>query len=97
MSVWLRAVAKSATRSPAEWAVLMAIAEHTPGPHRAAWPSVPRIAADTGLSVRHVRRCIGALRARGILRPAPDPDPLPGMPKTKARAYFIHVPGFTPA
>ena len=50
MSAWMRTVAETPCESPAEWAVLMAVAVHCGSADGLAWPSVRRLAAMTGLS-----------------------------------------------
>jgi hypothetical protein len=53
--------------SSTEKFVLFIIADYyNPKQHR-AWPGVPRIAADTNLSERSVRRQIAALEGRGLI------------------------------
>lgn len=47
-------------------AVLFALASRTKADGK-AWPSVERIAQDSGVSVRHIKRIIGTLEDSGVL------------------------------
>ena len=86
---WLRAVAETPCQSPAEWAVLMAVAVHCGTAGGLAWPSVRRLAGMTGLSERWVTRCLGGLVARGVLVEHDPPERLPGMRRIRTRAYMV--------
>lgn len=54
------------TLSSAERFVLLAVEVHI-GDHAEGWPTQERIARQTGLSVRQVRRCLEVLSTRGFL------------------------------
>ena len=89
MSAWLREVADTPCESPAEWAVMMAVAVHCGSADGLAWPSVSTLAGMTGLSRRWVIRCLASLVARGVLAECDPPARLPGMRKIRTRAYSI--------
>ena len=91
VSAFMRRVAAVRCGSPAEWAVLMCIAVHCGEDDGLAWPSVGRIATQTGLSRKHVSSMIGRLLARGVLRREPVPERLPGMRKIRTRAYSVRL------
>lgn len=93
MSAWLRQVAETPCDSPAEWAVLIAIAIHCGEADGLAWPAVSTIAGMTGLSERWVTRCLGALVDRGVLIETAPPERLPHMRKIRTRAYYIGKSG----
>lgn len=89
MSAWLRQVAETPCESPAEWAVLVAVAIHCGSADGLAWPSVRRLAGMTGLSERWVTRCLGQLVARGVIVESEPPERLPHMRRIRTRAYSI--------
>ena len=89
MSAWLRAVADTPCETPAEWAVMMAIAVHCGRADGMAWPSVRRLARMTGVSERWVTRCLARLVERGVLIEGDPPERLPGMRRIRTRAYSI--------
>ena len=89
MSAWLRDVAATPCDSPAEWAVLMAVAVHCGRADGVAWPSVRRIAGMTCLSERWVTRCLASLAARGVIVECDPPERLPGMRRIRTRAYSV--------
>ena len=90
---WLRAVAGSTVESPAEWAVLMALALAAGGPGGVAWPSVATVAAQTRLSRRTVQRSLAALAGRGLIQAADPPEPLPGFRKIRSRGWLVRPDG----
>ena len=89
MSAWMRTVAETPCESPAEWAVLMAVAVHCGEADGLAWPSVRTLSVMTGLSERWVTRCLGRLVARGVIVESAPPERLPHMRRIRTRAYSI--------
>ena len=59
--------AKQYGLKPREKAVLMCIADFHNAQAGYAWPSISRIALETGYSVSSVKRAVGDLRLRGLL------------------------------